>query len=141
MREHEIFQKLQAVCNHNYYRLHQCLPKNQQHNTGLSWQTTGGGRFNLYWVKVEPYTEILHFHSEISSENSQFNDFSLELRLYHDVASAEALSYQYKKPFLGQKKPSLACKPKSAYEKWQLNLLVSETLKQVRGLVPKQIVR
>lgn len=118
-------QELAAVCEANYLRLLRLLPDNvQQREFVLGQDRTAHVRLTI--EEDHRYTTMLRIEQEGCSP-AWLQPQSMQVRMYHDAAMAEVLSYQHEQRFEGRYAyPNTAMRMPD--EKVQLNRFLAEWL-------------
>lgn len=116
-------------CNQNYHLMSKLLPLVFEVGAHLSWGGPQSGKLNGYVLQRHAFTDIFCLQASLISHLPWLKNYVIELRLYHDVTSAEITGFQDRSERLADWR-EVDFKPCiDLNQKWQLNLFLFETLK------------
>lgn len=115
-------------CNQNYHLMSKLLPLAFEVGTHLSLGCMQNGKLKAYVLQRHAFTDIFCLQSSLISHLSWLKNYVIELRLYHDVSSAEITGFQVHSECLVDECTVDFKRCIDLNQKWQLNLFLFETL-------------
>ena len=115
-------------CNQNYHLMIQLLPLAFEVGAHLSWGCAQNAKLKAYVLQRHAFTDIFCLQSSLVSHLSWLKNHVIELRLYHDVSSAEITGFQEHSERLTDGRAVDFKRCIDLNQKWQLNLFLFETL-------------
>ena len=91
-----------AECDANYFRLHRLFPninKDESVEFGVQGVTEDGALVTMCILERCPYTTMLSVTVESETEKPWIKWPSLEVRVYHDLCTAEVISFERHRNF------------------------------------------